>query len=51
MAPFPHPWLQETGPLVYTEDEFDSPLVKQNELLNFPRPISPDITGAVSVPV
>lgn len=51
MALFPHPWLQGTGPLLYTEDKFDSPLVKQYELPSFPRTISPDIAGAVCVPV
>lgn len=35
MALFPHPWLQVMGPLLYTEDRFDSPLVKQNELPDF----------------
>lgn len=49
MALFPYPWLQGTGPLLYTKDEFDSPLVKQYELPSFPRTISPDIAGAVSV--
>lgn len=50
MTLFPHPWLQGTEPLLCTEDKFHSPLVKQNELPNFPTTISPDIAGAVYVP-
>lgn len=51
VALFSHPWLPSSWLLLYTEDKFDSPLIKQNELPSFPRALSPDIAGAVYVPV